>query len=58
MEKYKLLLTKYLNETRADDEGNQRDMYTRSELQDMFLDLWLALNEDLEFAPEPESVPA
>ncbi len=58
MEKYKLLLSRYLNEARADDEGNQRDMYTRSELQDMFLDLWLALNEDLTVdAPaEPVSV--
>lgn len=46
-ENYKELLASKLEETRRNDEGDRRTMWSNAEVQDMLLDLWNALNLDL-----------
>ena len=44
---FKDLLAQKLEYTRTGAEGDQRNMWPNSEVQDMLLDLWNALNLDL-----------
>lgn len=61
-EHYKTLLSKYLQLTRKNAEGDQRSMFSNAEVQDLLLDLWMALNVDFPMveaiAEEPVPVPA